>query len=74
MAWCTIPRRTLVASAKPMCTVDKVLNQRVDWARYSARDAIDNASSASHVNGAFVSNVSAHARGGWMSPFRRLGQ
>ena len=40
-------RRRLVASAKPMCTFYKVLNQRVDWVAwasiqiYGARDAID---------------------------------
>ena len=42
-----VPQRRLVASAKPMCTYDKVLNQRVDWVVwasiqiYGARDAID---------------------------------
>ena len=40
-------RRRLVTSAKPMCTFDKVLNQRVEWVAwasiqiYGARDAID---------------------------------
>ena len=42
------PRR-LVASVKPMCTFDKVLNQRVDWVAwaivqiYGTRGAIDDA-------------------------------
>ena len=42
-------RRSLITSAKPMCTLDKVLNQRVDWVAwasiqiYGARDAIDDA-------------------------------
>ena len=36
----------VVATAKPMCTFDKVLNQRVDWVAWAsiengARDAID---------------------------------
>ena len=30
------PRRRLVASAKPMRTVDKVLNQRVDWVAWAS--------------------------------------
>ena len=46
-------RRRLVTSAKPMCTFDKVLNQRVDWVAwasiriYGARDAIDDACTTS---------------------------
>ena len=48
-----LPWRRLVASAKPMCRFDKVLNQRVDWVAwatiqiYGARDAIDDACTSS---------------------------
>ena len=48
-----LPWRRLVASARPMCSFDKVLNQRVDWVAwatvqiYGARDAIDDACTTS---------------------------
>ena len=55
-----VPQRRLVASAKPMCSFYKVLNQRVDWVAwaniqiYGARDAIDDActTSGAHDTGA----------------------
>ena len=48
-----VPQRRLVDSVKPMCTYDKVLNQRVDWIEwadiqlYGARDAIYDACATS---------------------------
>ena len=50
-----VPQRRLVDSVKPMCTYDKVLNQRVDWVEwadiqiYGARDAIYDACATSSV-------------------------
>ena len=50
-----VPRRRLVASAKPMCSFDNVRNQRVDWVAWAsihlhgAHDAIDDVCTTSFV-------------------------
>ena len=50
-----VPQRRLVDSVKPMCTYDKVLNQRVDWVEwadiqiYGARDSIYDACATSSL-------------------------